>query len=126
MDMLKEFFTWNGLTTYSGLVLAVTIITQFLKGVGFIDKIPTRFVSYVFAIIVMNLALLFTTGWTWSAFALSFLNAIVVSLAANGFHDALVEEIWWRVSDKEAEYAAALAAEEAEEEDLPENGGDEV
>lgn len=120
MEMLKEYFTWNGLTTYGGLVMAVTIITQFLKGVRFLKRIPTRFVSYVFALLVMNAAFIFTTGWRWSAFALSFLNAIVVSLAANGFHDVLADGIWWHVHDKEAEYNAALEAEEAED------GGDEV
>ena len=113
MEMLKEYFTWNGLTTYGGLVLAVTLITQFIKGVGFIDRIPTRFVSYVISIVVMNAALIFTASWTWSGFALAFLNAVIVSLASNGTHDGLADEIWWRVHDK-------IAAEEAE------NGGDEV
>ncbi len=113
MEMLKEYFTWNGLTTYGGLVLAVTLITQFIKGVGFIDRIPTRFVSYVISIVVMNAALIFTASWTWSGFALAFLNAVIVSLASNGTHDGLADEFWWRVHDK-------IAAEEAED------GGDEV
>jgi len=116
MDMLKEFFTWNGLTTYTGLVLAVTLITQFIKGVGFIDRIPTRFVSYVISIVVMNAALIFTASWTWSGFALAFLNAVIVSLASNGTHDGLADEIWWHIHHK----AANLEEEEAE------NGGDEV
>lgn len=85
---MNEFLTWDVLTTYSGVILAVTIITQFIKDIGFIAKIPARITAYFVATIVMMLALLFTGTFTWSAFALTFINAIFVALAANGTFDA--------------------------------------
>lgn len=88
---MNDFLTWDILTTYSGVILAVTIITQFIKDVGFIAKVPTRITAYFVSIIVMILALLFTGSFTWSAFALTFINAIFVALAANGAFDACNE-----------------------------------
>lgn len=86
---MNDFFTWNMLATYSGAILAVTIITQFVKGIGFIDRIPTRFVSWVVAVVVLILAQLFTQALTWSSAALTLINAVVVSLASNGTYDAI-------------------------------------
>ncbi len=34
-------------------MLATTLITQLIKGIGFIDRIPTRIVAYVIALIVL-------------------------------------------------------------------------
>ena len=70
---MNEFFTWTTLATYAGATAAVGLITQLFKGVGFIDKIPTRITSYAIALVVL----------------LCVINAVVVSLAANGAYDAL-------------------------------------
>jgi energy-coupling factor transporter transmembrane protein EcfT len=86
---MNDFFTWGLLSSYSGAILAVTLITQFIKGIGFIDKIPTRFVSWIVAVIVLILAQLFTQQLTLSSGILTLLNAVVVSLAANGTYDAI-------------------------------------
>ena len=95
---MNEYLTWEFLSTYAGAILAVTLITQFIKGVGFIDKIPTRITSYFVAVIIMLAALVFTGGLSLSSGVLTLINAVVVSLAANGTHDALSEVI-----DEEAE-----------------------
>ena len=42
---MNEFFTWAVLLTYAGATLATSLITQLIKGLGFIDKIPTRITS---------------------------------------------------------------------------------
>lgn len=90
---MNEFFTWSLLGTYSGAILAVTLITQFVKGIGFIDRVPTRFVSWVVAVIVLIMAQLFTAQLTVSSAVLTLLNAVVVSLAANGTYDACAKMI---------------------------------
>ena len=88
---MNEFFTWSLLSSYSGAILAVTIITQFIKGIGLIDKIPTRFVSWIVAVIVLILAQAFTAQLTVSSAVLTLLNAVVVSLAANGTFDLIAD-----------------------------------
>lgn len=85
---MSDFFTWGLLGTYSGAILAVTLITQFVKGIGFIDRIPTRFTSYFIAVVVLILAQMFTGALTLSSAALTLINGVLVSLAANGAYDA--------------------------------------
>ncbi len=89
---MNEYFTWEAIATYAGAVLAVTLITQFIKGIGFIDKIPTRITAYVVAVVVMTAAMFFTGSFSWANLVLNFINAVIVALAANGAHDALAEK----------------------------------
>ena len=88
--MTNEFFTWAALLTYAGATLATSLVTQLIKGLGFIDKIPTRITSYAIALVVLLAATFFTGGLTLEAGALCVINAVVVSLAANGAYDAVV------------------------------------
>ena len=59
---------------------------------GFIDKIPTRITSYAIALVVLLAATFFTGGLTLEAGALCVINAVVVSLAANGAYDAVARK----------------------------------
>lgn len=86
---MNEFFTWAVLLTYAGATLATSLITQLIKGLGFIDKIPTRITSYAIALVVLVAATFFTGGLTLEAGALCVINAVVVSLASNGAFDAV-------------------------------------
>lgn len=86
---MNDFFTWANLATYSGALLATGFFTQLLKGVGFIDKIPTRLTSYVIAVIIMLAGTFFMGNFTASNAVLCLVNAVVVSLASNGAYDAV-------------------------------------
>ena len=86
---MNDFFTWAILATYAGATLATTLVTQLLKGIGFIDRIPTRIFSYVVALIILLMATFFTGALTWNTAALCVVNAAVVSLAANGAFGAV-------------------------------------
>lgn len=90
--MTQEFFTWTMLATYAGAVMATTLVTQLLKGVGFISKIPTQIFSYVVALVILLAATFFGGQWTWPDAALCLLNAVVVSLASNGAYEAMTRE----------------------------------
>ena len=86
---MSEFFTWELLGTYAGCTAAVSIITQFIKGVPGIVKIPTQVVSYVIALVIMLCATGFTSGLTPDGIMLTVFNAAVVSLASNGTYAAV-------------------------------------
>ncbi len=86
---MNEFFTWANLATYAGATLATNLITQLIKGVGFIANIPTRITSYVIAVVILFAATLFTGAFSLEAAALCLINAVVVSLASNGAFDAV-------------------------------------
>ncbi len=81
---MGEFLGWEVLTTYGGAITMVAAITQFTKGLAFIDKLPTQIYTYILALIIMLCGLYFTTGLTTELIAQTLFNAIFVSLASNG------------------------------------------
>jgi len=83
-----EIFSWNILATFAGKVIATAIVTQFLKEI--FSKIPTPLISYVVALllILVTIAVL-GEGAEWTEWVIAPLNAILVSLAANGKYDAI-------------------------------------
>lgn len=89
---MQEFFTWTMLATYAGATLATTLITQLIKGIGFIDRIPTRLTAYAVALVVLVVATIFAGEVTVSSIALCVVNAVVVALAANGGYDAVTKK----------------------------------
>ncbi len=91
---MEEFFTWSALATYAGALVATMLITQLFKEVSFIGKLPTRIFSWIVAVVILILANLFTGALTWGSAVLSLVNAVVVSLAANGGYDFIKTEAW--------------------------------
>lgn len=79
-----EFFDWNMLGTYAGATMAVGVITEIIKDIPGIKKIPTQLMSYVLAFIVLICAMFFSGGFTAQGVALAVFNAALVSLGANG------------------------------------------
>lgn len=85
---MDNFFDWGMLGTFAGAAAATGIVTQAVKGI--FQKIPTQIVSYVIAVVILGLATAATGGASdWTGWALVPLNAVVVSLSANGGFDAV-------------------------------------
>ena len=81
-------FDWTQLATIAGATLATLLIVQLLKfPLDKVWKIPTRVIVYVIALIIMTAATYFTGGLSWSSFALSAVNAVIVALAAMGSYE---------------------------------------
>ena len=66
-------------------------MTQLIKGIGVIDKIPTRIVAYIIALVVLLAANYFNGSLTASTGCLCAVNAAVVAFAAYGAHDTIAE-----------------------------------
>lgn len=81
---MAEFINWSTLGTYGGALAMVMLITQFAKDISFVKKVPTQLLSYIMAFIVLIFANVFTTGISVDVIAQTFLNSIIVSVAANG------------------------------------------
>ena len=85
---MDTFFTWEYLLTFAGCVLATGILTEFLKRLFY--TLPAQGISYVIALIILVVAQLATgTMTSWDVAALDVINAVVVSLTANGGYDAI-------------------------------------
>lgn len=68
---------------------AVLTLTQFTKGLGILKKLPTRLLSYIYAVVIMLAAEFFSGMLTLSSAALLPFNAIIVATAASGGYDAM-------------------------------------
>ena len=99
---MDTFFTWDYLLSFAGCVAATGLLTQMVKPIT--QKIPTQIVSYVFAVIIMIVGQ-FATGQltSWDVAVLDAVNAIAVSLAANGGFDA-VKRIFGKQTDADTEF----------------------
>ena len=84
-----EFVTWTTLATCAGALTMVLVITQLIKGIGFLKKVPTQLLSYILALLVLYPAYLFTGQLNASNAVLILFNGVIVALAANGGFAAL-------------------------------------
>lgn len=87
MDMTP--YTWGKLATVAGAAAATMMIVQFIKGpVDQIVKMPTRWLVYVVALVVLLAAQIFSVGFAWSDIPLILLNALLATFAAMGGYEA--------------------------------------
>lgn len=89
---MDEFFSWEMLGNFAGAVTATAVVTQAVKGI--FQKIPTQLVSYLIAVVLLGLAtaagsVAAGSAADWTVWTLVPLNAVLVSLAANGGFEAL-------------------------------------
>ena len=96
---MNEFMTWEYQLTFAGCVAGTAILTEFIKKIPGIAKVPTQFVSYVIAFAIMVVGQLAIDTLTWQKVALDAVNAAVVSLSSNGVFDA-IEGAFDRITDK--------------------------
>lgn len=80
---MDQFFTWETLATLAGCAAATGIVTQLLKDA--LKKIPTQLLSYIIALLILSAATAATgSASDWTGWAIVPLNAVIVSLSANG------------------------------------------
>ena len=95
---MNEFFTWTLLATFAGAVTATAILTQFVKDA--LSRVPTQIVSYIISLLILCVATAATGGASdWTGWAILPLNAVLVSLSANGTCSAVQ-----RVTDNNKKY----------------------
>lgn len=85
---MNEFFSWSTLVTFTGCSAATGIVTQFLKNT--FQKLPTQWLSYFIALVILYAATYFTGELTVPAAAAIPLNAVLVALASNGAYSAVL------------------------------------
>ena len=89
-----EYLTWEYLGTFAGVVAAVVLIVQFLKlPLDKVWKIPTRYIVYVIAALILFAVQAFTGTLTTENIVLTLLNAVVVAMAAMGTYDVTFAKI---------------------------------
>jgi hypothetical protein len=89
---MTEFFTWDSLSTVGGAIMAVELLTELFKEVGFFKRIPTRLLSFGIAATVLGAAFIFSEPFSFSGLFLSIFNSAFISLSANGVYDTLTHK----------------------------------
>lgn len=84
---MDSFLTWEVLLTFSGLVGAVYMVVEFTKEIPLVKKIPTKYWSWIIALILLIVTNLVLGSFNYKDIALYILNAIVISLSSNGLSD---------------------------------------
>jgi cell division protein FtsW (lipid II flippase) len=92
---VTEFMSWDLLATSSGAVLVTLLVVQFLKlPLDKVWKVPTRFVVYLIALILLILYEVVTVGvLTFPRAPLIALNAVVVAVGAMGSYEVTFKKI---------------------------------
>ena len=57
---MNEFVTWAALGTYAGCAMMVTLITQFIKQLKFMENVNSQLISYVVAVLLLLGSLCFS------------------------------------------------------------------
>ena len=84
---MDKFFTYEMLMTYATCVTAVFGTTQFIKEIPGIKKIPTKYVSFLVAIIIVILSNIATGQFKVSNILLYILSSVFISMNSNGIYD---------------------------------------
>lgn len=88
---MEEFFTWQYIATLGGATVLTTLVTQFVKKISWLQKIPTQVIAYLIAVIAMETANYFLNGLDLQTALLTLLNAVLVATSANGTYDNLTQ-----------------------------------
>jgi hypothetical protein len=88
---MNEFFTWDMLTSFSGITIATTVITGFIKSA--LKKIPTQITSYFVAVFILLIGgIVMGNVHHWHDFVLVAMNGIIISLTSNGCYAAVTRK----------------------------------
>ncbi len=113
---MNDYLTWGSLATFAGAAAATGLLTQFLKKAGPLAKLPTQWLSFFIALVIMVAATAASGGWaqTWEVWALVPLNAVMVSLTANGAYAVAARTTTRTEQQQAAGKAPATKAEDVE------------
>jgi len=84
---MENFLTWDVLLTFGGCVAGTILLTEWLKTL--FDNLPSQLVSFVIALAILMIGKVATGAFVWAEVPLNLVNAVAVSLTANGGFDVL-------------------------------------
>ena len=85
--MIEQFITWEMLKDFALLTGIVLAATQFVKNLPLIVKIPTKYVAWFIAFILIILVNVQGNNFNSIDVVLYAISAMFISTSANGVHD---------------------------------------
>ena len=91
---MNEYLTWEFLGNFAGVVVAVTILIQFLKlPLDKVWKVPTRFFVYGISLLLLVAVEYFTKGIVVDQIPLLLINAVLVTISAMGAYELTFKKL---------------------------------
>jgi len=86
---MDNFITIDYLGTLAGVVVVVTLLTQFTKEIidTKLKKIPTKFVTFFYALVTMVVYQLISKTFDWKLIYITIINSIIVTLTSQGGYE---------------------------------------
>lgn len=81
---MENFITWEILNTYATFVTIVFMVVEFTKELKFINKIKTKYWSFIIAFVLLTITNAVTGTFRLVDLVLYALSGISISLGANG------------------------------------------
>lgn len=81
---MEQFMTWEILTTYATFVTTVFMVVEFIKGLKYINKIKTKYLSFFVSFILLVITNIVIGQFRFIDLILYALSGISISLGANG------------------------------------------
>lgn len=106
---MENFLNWDILLTFSGCVAGTVLLTEWLKKL--FDKLPAQLVSFVIATVILVVGHAATGTFAWAEAPLYLVNAVAVSLSANGGFDILKKAFGKEAHVTEALYLSKTGGE---------------
>lgn len=84
---MDSFLTIQDLLKYTTFISVVFTITEFIKNIKFIKKIPTKYFSFFISLVLLITFKINTHSFTIQNILLDIINSIFISLGANGIYN---------------------------------------
>lgn len=88
-----EMFTYEFLSTLTGTVTATVLVVEFLKELGPIKKIPTRWVVFAVSVMIVIITSIARGNFGIINLPLYFLNGLLVTTSALGSWQLLCDNL---------------------------------
>jgi len=89
---MNNFVNWDMLFEWASFVSIVLMLTQFTKDIKIIKKIPTKYWSFIIALILMVISNLEANSFKIVDLVLYIISSVLASMNANGIYDFAVKK----------------------------------
>jgi len=81
---MNDFFNYKILGTFAGTITATSLIVEFIKDIGVLKKIPTRYLVLTISLFLVTITAIATNEFTLKNIPLYLLNSILVATSSIG------------------------------------------
>lgn len=91
--IFEDFLTLSYVRTFLGTVVVTMLTVQFLKELPGIKKMPTKYLTFLIALINIIVSSALTGTLTMESLYLIFINAMLVTFTSTGGYDFTIKSI---------------------------------